>query len=47
MSDKSPKSKQRSQKQKKIAKARVATEAKCKQDRQGQVQKATTTKGKK
>ena len=47
MSDKSPKSKQRSQNQKKIAKARVATQAKSKQDRQGQVQKATTTKGKK
>jgi len=47
MSDKSPKSKQRGQKQKKIAKARVATQAKSKQDRQGQVQKATTPKGEK
>ena len=47
MSDKSPKSKQRSQSQKKIAKARIAAEAKSKQDRQGQVPKATTPKGKK
>ena len=47
MTDKSPKSKQRSQKQKKTAKARVATQAKSKQDGQGQVQKATTPKGKK
>jgi hypothetical protein len=45
MSDKSPKSKERSQKQKKIAKAKVATLAKSKQDRQGQIQKATTRKG--
>ena len=43
MSDKSPKSKQRSQNQKKIAKAKVAAQVKSKQDGQSQVQKATTT----
>ena len=47
MGDKSRKSKQRSQNQKNIAKARVATQAKSKQDRPGQVQKATMTEGKK
>lgn len=47
MSDKSPKSKQRSQKQKKIAKARVAAEAKSRLDQQGQFQKATKTKAEK
>ena len=46
MSDKSPKSKQRSQKQKKVAKAKGAAEVKLKQDTQGRVQ-ALPTKGKK
>jgi len=47
MSDKSPKSKQRNQKQKKIAKETVARAAKSKQDSQGQLQKATPKQGKK
>jgi hypothetical protein len=46
MSDKSPKSKQRNQKQKDIAKAKVAAQAKSIQDRQGEGQK-TTAKDKK
>jgi hypothetical protein len=47
MSDKSRKSKQRSQNQKNIAKARAATQAKSKQDGLGQFQKETMTEGKK
>ena len=48
MGDKSRKSKQRNDKQKDVAKATVAREAKSKQDRQGKVVlKATTAKGKK
>jgi hypothetical protein len=47
MGDKSKKSRQRSENQKKVAKATVTREAKSKQDRQGQVRKATTTKVKK
>jgi hypothetical protein len=47
MSDKSPKSKQRSQKQNKVAKARVVAQTKSKQDRQAHVPKMTTGKAKK
>jgi hypothetical protein len=47
MSDRSPKSKQRSQSQKKIAKAKVAAKTKARQDKQVRVQTAPTTKGKK
>lgn len=47
MGDKSRKSKQRNENQKKVAKATVTKEAKSKQDRQSQVLKATTKKGKK
>jgi hypothetical protein len=47
MGDKSRKSKQRSQNQKNIAKARAVTQAKSKQDRLGQVQNSTMTEGKK
>ena len=46
MGDKSPKSKQRNQKQKKRAKERIATEAKSKQDRQRPIQTATKIQGK-
>jgi hypothetical protein len=45
MGDKSRKSKQRNENQKKVAKATVARKAKSKQDRQGPVAKALTTKG--
>ena len=44
MSDRSPKSKQRSHDQKKIAKDKAATDAKSKQDKQGQL-RDTKTKG--
>jgi len=44
MGDKSRKSKQRSEKQKKVAKATVVRDAKSKQDRQGQVLMATKAK---
>ena len=38
MSDRSPKSKQRSQAQKKVARNKAVTDAKSKQDKQGQFQ---------
>jgi hypothetical protein len=47
VSDKSPKSKQRNQSQKKIAKAKVAAKTKARQDKQARVQTAPPTKGKK
>ena len=47
MSDRSPKSKQRNQSQKKIAKAKVAAKTKARQDKQARVQTAPPTKGKK
>ena len=46
MGDKSPKSKQRGQKQKDLAKAEGAAEAKSKQDNRSQLPQ-TTAKGKK
>ena len=42
MSDRSPKSKQRDHSQKKIAKAKTATDAKNKQDKQGLFNNART-----
>ncbi len=47
MSDKSPKSKERSQKQKKVAQKKSATQAKNKQDGQSEFPQATQPKGKK
>ena len=47
MSDRSPKSKQRNQSQKKIAKAKVAAKTKARQDKPVRIQAAPPTKGKK
>jgi len=47
MSDRSPKSKQRNQSQKKTAKAKVAAKTKARQDKQVRVQTTPPTKGKK
>jgi len=47
MSDKSPKSKQRNEKQKKISKATTEAAARAKQDSQGQAQKTVPKQRKK